>query len=280
MAPRVKSGARPTMTEPELVAALRARYGPPEHAFLEQQRSRTGYGGAITTADGLAMSLFPSRGFELIAFEIKAGKHGRKDWLREKKRPWKADEIYQHVDRWWLVAGDDQIVREGELPPTWGLAVPAPRGGLKIAVPAPKLKPRAASRPFLAAIFRNLEKAKRGMILRSEIETTLQEAQEAAREEGRQEGAGGDALRRVTGDLEELRRRVATFEKASGVEIDPWRAEEIGHAVRVVLTIGTDEALREADALARSLGRASERLAEKTKRARAQLARVDPEQTP
>jgi hypothetical protein len=263
--PVTRAAVHPTMTEPELVGALRARYGPPEHAFLEQARSRTGYGGPICTIDALAMSLFPSRGFELSAFEIKAGKSGRKDWLREKKKPTKADEIYQHVDRFWLVVGDLEIVKAGELPPTWGLLVPAKRGGLSIKVNATKLKPRPLARPFLAAIFRNLERAKRDMITRDEIADALDQARELGRREGAREAPA------ARHELEELRATVAAFKEASGLGLERWTAGDIGQAVRIVQTIGVEKALDRADHLAQSLARGLADLTQRTTDARGLL---------
>ena len=61
------------------MALLALRYAPPAYAFFEEVRAQTGYA-AGGSADGLALSLWPSRGIELHGFEVKVS---RSDWLRE-----------------------------------------------------------------------------------------------------------------------------------------------------------------------------------------------------
>jgi len=97
------------LTEAKLIVLLKERFAAPEFAFLPHVRNGTGYArGTTRTADALAMSLWPSRGLELYGFEIKSE---RRDWLRERENPEKAEEICRFCDRWWVVAG----VAEGGL---------------------------------------------------------------------------------------------------------------------------------------------------------------------
>lgn len=263
-----------TMTEPEIVSALRKRYAPQAGAFLEQVRSRTGYGGDVRTADALGMTLWPSRGLELHGMEIKVS---RGDWKRERDDPAKAEEIAQYVDRWWLVVGDERIVEDGELPPAWGLLVPGKRGQLRVKQEAPKLEAKAPSRAFLAAVFRNLEQAKRGMVPREEFAQALAEARAEAAKELRESIAEGGELRTVTRELDTLRRCVDAFEKASGVSIQEWDAGEIGEAVRIVRALGVEGAIWGAENVLRMLTSNGERLAEQIKEARAAM---DPASAP
>jgi hypothetical protein len=89
------------MTAKELTKLLSERYKGPEYAFLPQVRNQTGYGNTrdgIRTADGLALSLYPSRGIHLHGFEIKVS---RSDWLTEKAFPAKADAIGKYCHFWW-----------------------------------------------------------------------------------------------------------------------------------------------------------------------------------
>lgn len=55
---------------------------------------------------------------EILGFEVKVS---RSDWLSELKKPEKADSLARYCDRWYLVISDPKIVKDGELPPTWGL---------------------------------------------------------------------------------------------------------------------------------------------------------------
>jgi hypothetical protein len=148
-------------TEASMLALLERRYtavvrgNGPGWAFVPKVRDAAGWDGS-RTMDALAMSLWASRGRELHGHEIKVS---RSDWLRELKEPAKMGAFATLVDRWWLVVSDASIVRDGELPPTWGLMVP--RGaGLVVKVQAPKLPGHPADtgaafdRSFLAAVLR------------------------------------------------------------------------------------------------------------------------------
>ena len=127
-------------TTDEVREILRRRYASPEWAFLEEVRNQTGYQKKVERyADGVAVNLWPSRGLEVLGFEIKAR---RGDWVKELKDPSKSVEIQQYCDRWWVVAGGRNIVQPGELPPTWGLMVVHGNGGKRRLVctqEAPKL---------------------------------------------------------------------------------------------------------------------------------------------
>lgn len=139
------------MSTAELRAALRKRYAQPTWCLLEEVRDRTGFRGK-RTADAIAMATWESRGLELHGFELK---DTRSDWLRERDTPEKADPIAKYCDRWYLVASKPELVKDGELPPTWGLYVLAGDGGLREAVKAEKRKkPAAIDRGFLAAMMR------------------------------------------------------------------------------------------------------------------------------
>ena len=174
------------------------------------------------------MSLWPSRGLELHGFEVKTS---RADWVKELADPAKAEEICRFCDRWWVVAGNAEIVRPGELPPTWGLLV---LGGDKLGlkVEAPKLEALPADRLFLAALLRRAQETSADEeFLRAETEKRVKarEAELRAIFELRHQA---DARRH-----EGLRERVRAFEAASGVKIDGWQdAGAIGAAVAFVLS--------------------------------------------
>ncbi len=147
------------MNSDQLFDALRSLY-PGAHGWmlLPQVRDATGFQGG-RTADGLAMNSWPSRGLELHGFELKTF---RGDWLRELKKPAKAESIFQYCDRWWIVvpeepSGRDRlVVKPAELPSNWGLIVIDSKGRAAHAVQAPKLKPKPLERAFLAAVLRRL----------------------------------------------------------------------------------------------------------------------------
>jgi hypothetical protein len=219
---------RERLNAAELRERLRARYAPPAWALFEEVSNGTG-GYHRRSADALAMSLWPSRGLEILGFEIKAS---RADWMRERDDPAKAEEIASRCDRWWLVVGDVELVHDGELPPSWGLLVPDGKGSLRTKVEAVKLEAKELTRPFVAAILRRAHESLREMIPKSDIQAAIAAACDEREEKVRRDLAAGDTLAR---EFEELRERIAKFETASGVTLDRWSAGNIGEAVRVLL---------------------------------------------
>lgn len=111
----------PVISSALIKEALRKRYPPPEFAFFEEVRNRTGYATGVEApreryADAIALGLFPSAGLPLIGFEVKVS---RADWLRELKDATKANAVQRYCDRWYVVAPAG-TVRRDELPKGWG----------------------------------------------------------------------------------------------------------------------------------------------------------------
>ncbi len=227
--------------------ALRKKYDAPAWAIFEEVGNATGFG-TSRHADAVAMSIWPSRGLEIVGFEIKCS---RNDWMRELAQPEKADEILSYCDRWCVVASSDDIVRDGELPPTWGLLIATARGLVTKVVP-PQLKPEPLDRSFLAAILRRAHESAASLM---ESEFNRGREQGIAEAPAREEMEDDRAERR----LKELEGRVASFQTASGVKIDDWNAQNIGKAVAAVLSHHQDSAgllrdmKRRADGLVRTI---------------------------
>jgi hypothetical protein len=161
-------------SEANLFNMLRKRYAPPAWVLLPGVRDSTG-GAASRTADGIAMGTWPSRGLELMGFEIKSY---RSDWLRELKAPAKAEPIARFCDRWWILAASDETVKLEEVPTGWGLLVANGKRGLVQRKEAPVLTPTPINRRFLAAILRA---AQRHLISTDEITAAVQEARTQTR---------------------------------------------------------------------------------------------------
>lgn len=222
------------MTAREIIAALAKRHPAPAWAFLEQVRNGTGWAKEPRTADALAMSCWPSRGLELHGFEVKVS---RGDWIRELAAPAKAEEILAYCDRWWLVTPTKGVLKEGELPPTWGHMVVDGRG-TTVKTPAPPWRPQPLDRVFLAAILRKVHESHVPL-------ADLAEKLRAEFERGKDDGKG--SIEVEAGALARLREKVDVFEKASGVAIErAWEgSERIGLAVRQVLAKGPLAVLKE-----------------------------------
>lgn len=207
----------------KVVEALKAKYSPPAYAMFTEVGDGTG-GNCRRHADAVAMSIWPSRGLLLEGFEVKSS---RSDWKKELENPAKADSIFKFCDRWWVVAWESDIVRRGELPPTWGLMVLDGRG-LKVSVDAPRLEPKPITRSFLAAIFRRaVEQSVDDKVLKDQWNLGYAEGKKYFEECNEQDRKNHN----------ELYARVKKFEEASGVSIRyGWeKPEKIGEAVRYVL---------------------------------------------
>lgn len=219
------------MNLPEIHAALQSRFALPEFALMFEVRSGTGHNNNVRYADALALSLWPSRGLELIGFEVKVI---RSDWLRELKEPQKADRIGRFCDRWYVVAGAKDIVLPGELPSGWGLMVP--RGdGLSVSKEAPPLTPEPISRSFLASLMR-------AACAQSPAEGIIAQRLKAALSEqaSKLKSTYEQRARYDTSELSVLRQAVEDFERASGVSIRGWRGKKVGEAVNFIIQGGLD----------------------------------------
>jgi hypothetical protein len=240
-----------SFTEFEILKALQAKFAAPAWAFIRHARNTTGFSRQVRTADAIAMSLWPSRGLELLGFEVKVSRY---DFTRELKDPEKAEEIQQYCDRWWLAVGDAEIVHKGELPPTWGL-MELRNSKLRVIAEAPKLTAKPLNRGFLAAL------------LRCAITTTGTEAQykairESAFEDGKAKGreVAERRLQMVATEKTKLEETIAGFEKGAGLSLSAlsarFGARKVGEVVKMVLNGGIEkdlESLRGIHAIANSL---------------------------
>jgi hypothetical protein len=81
-------------------------------------------GGGQGGCDAIYVGFTSTSGRVLTGHELKVS---RADWVKEMESPGKADAWADQCHQWYLVVSDPDIVREGELPPGWGLMVPNPR---------------------------------------------------------------------------------------------------------------------------------------------------------
>lgn len=218
----------PEFATHDLYAALRKRFEPEAFALMFEVANATGARHS-RWADAVTVGLWPSRGLSIGGYELKAS---RTDWLKELKEPAKADAIGSYCHHWWLVVTDPKIVRDGELPITWGMLALTAKETLRVVKPAPLLKPQAISHEFLAALMRSACKP--------HVAATQKELQQASWK-GRQEAMEQSKreVDRAKMAHEELLRRIAEFEAASGIAIgDKWRGRDpkrTGQLVREVL---------------------------------------------
>lgn len=211
----------------DVSAALRARFCGPEWALFFEVGDATG-GRHNRWADAVAINLYPSRGLEINGFEIKVS---RGDWLRELKNPEKSAPVQRYCDRWWIVC-PPAVIAPGELPPTWGHYEIQPGGKIRQVVAAPKLTAQPVTRDFVAAMLRRASEVDSGL-----VEAAVNVEIKRLRDSDEKRIAREIELR--TSHTTELKARIDEIESVSGVQINRWcNSEEIGKAVRVVMTSG------------------------------------------
>ena len=213
----------------QVINALRNKYPSSAYAFLTQVGNSTGWE-CNRWADVIVMSLWPSRGLEIIGFEIKVS---RQDWVKELKHPDKADTIANYCDSWYLVLGDEEILQFGELPMGWGLMVPQTKKTLKVATESKRsIKPKLIDKNFLASILRQTSKQ---LTKSSELRREYNSGYSAGIEEGKERLKY--SVESKTDQIQTLKNEIKDFENASGVDITDWRhnSSKIGDAVKIVL---------------------------------------------
>ena len=184
-------------------AILRQRFAPPEWVLMEELAPKTG--GGTGYADAVAMNLWKSRGYAVGGMEIKVH---RGDWLRELKKPAKAEDVFRYCNTWTVVALPG-VVQAGEVPVTWGLTE-VQGGRLVEVVKAPALTPDPLDRPFVASLMRRgFAQIDKLAELRQRRTITDMQAQIEARITAEVE--------RRTHRYEDLKKAVAEWEAATGL---------------------------------------------------------------
>jgi hypothetical protein len=216
------------MRTAEVNAALRARFCAPEWAIFFEVGDATG-AQHRRWADAVAMNLYPSRGLEIQGFEVKVS---RSDWTKELKSPDKSGPVQQYCDRWWIVTPAG-IVKDGELPPTWGHYEVSEGGKIRQVVAAPKLESIPVSRAFVASIMRRASSADE-----ETVNAMVFKQVELAREHDRRQI--DREIESRSQQLKELREQIREFEEASGIKISNRYSggKELGKAVKLVMASG------------------------------------------
>ncbi len=215
------------VTEDDVLAALERRYGAPFYCFFPHFRDATGFQ-ASRTADGLAMSLYKSRGLAIMGFEVKVS---RGDWLSELKQPEKAEAVLEYCDSWWIVTPKD-VIQPGEVPKSWGW-LEFKGGKLFGRKEAEQLTPKPISRFFLASMIQRAAKleASSNVVSRDLAHKWVVDA----RVEGRK--GAEDQVKTAERKVEQLREALRKFEEVSGIRINEWSQGDSAAAVAMVMKL-------------------------------------------
>lgn len=210
-------------SEKEMTQFLAKHFAPPHYAFLSQVRNGTGFARKTTrTADGLAMSLWPSRGIHLNGIEIKVS---HSDFVSEIRNPEKAEDIARFCHYWWICAPNVKVAPVAELPANWGLLVLDDAGEKLVVEKAAVFNPNAAAPDWLmlASILRNAAEASIPLASlaqwKSDVESKVRLAEQDARK--RELDRLGEKAKELIAKEEKLR---AVFSDYSSWDIDGFVA--------------------------------------------------------
>lgn len=188
-------------------AAMRQRFCPPEWALFFEVGDATG-GRHKRWADAVAMNLYPSRGLAICGFEFKVS---RGDWLRELKDPAKSAPVQQYCNTWAIVTPPG-LVKDGELPPTWGLYELDPGGKLRQKVASPTLQHIPVTREFVAAMLRRASEVDHGEVRKLvDIEVTRQRAQDTSNNQRE--------IERRTQNIGPVMKRIEEIKSLCGIDL-------------------------------------------------------------
>lgn len=225
-----------TDNKPNVWELLRKKYPANEYVLMEEVSDAAGFNRS-NSADFISYCLWPSRGLQINGIELKSF---RSDWLRELKKPDKAENIFKYCDYFWLLTTDFTIAKLEEIPETWGWMYIQGKS-VKIAKQAPKLNPLPLSKGFVAAMLKRAD-SKDGFIRKDSISDKIKEAEENAIEISKRDF--GYKIKQA----EEYISIIKDFEKESGIEFNRWTHYEpakIGKAVKFIHDGGTNQLVKE-----------------------------------
>lgn len=219
-----------TGTKASALELLRRRYPAPAYVFLAEVSNATGFN-AIRHADGLAVSIWPSRGLHFIGFEIKSA---RGDWIKELNSPEKAEIIAKYCHYWWLVCESDAVAAADEIPATWGHMVV--KDGKLVTLKEPALMtPAPPTVSFIAAVIRRWAEH---MVPKALLEAEINRGRVAIQEQAQE--TRSHELTKALEEKTRLRKVIADFEANSGIRLDAgefmnYQLPAIGQAVKAIM---------------------------------------------
>lgn len=218
--------------EKSVYEILRNRYPVAEYSLLQEVSDKAGFYRS-RSADFIIMSLWPSRGLGLTGIELKSS---RADWLSEKKKPEKAENIFQYCDYFYLLTSGDNIAHIEEIPETWGwLNI---KGGRIMTVKeSPKLNPVNISRHFLAALLKRA--SDKSNYTRTD---SIQHRIDAAKEEGINQSKR--EVEQLKSKLDDAKKIMSEFSDSYGIDLKyvGYRksSKDIGAALQFIMKGGVD----------------------------------------
>lgn len=263
------------MRADDLCRRIAVRFAAPEYATAFEVRNATGFNRQPRYADAIAFSLFPSRGLTIHGMEVKVA---RSDWVKELKTPHKAEAIAGHCDYWSLVVSEPDIIKEGELPSTWGLMIPDPKGGgLRTVKAAKELRPlgkNGVDRGFVFSLMRNFTER---CVPKSQLDKLV--AERAASSRDYQIDSAKRDADNWKQSHDKLMASVETFQKKTGIHIHAgqWDFENHCDAAAKLIWIlrngGPEKLIEQFEYTAKNVAHLHEQIQENLTNIKAELAK-------
>lgn len=218
--------------EQRLLEHIRRLY--PSREYLVLRHIRSGSGNNARIADALAIGLWRSRNVQVHGFEMKSS---RTSWEQDLRIPAKAEEIAQYCHYWWVVAGNDSMVRESELPEGWGLYAVIEKE-LRVLVQAKELNPKPLAADFMAYLIRGAIDQQTAALTDDERDSQYKMGYEKGFDDGSSESKKGDsaAIEALTERLHDALKSTKELEKVLGVRferLDKDGARLLGNLIRM-----------------------------------------------
>lgn len=218
--PSKKKKGRVAFTTPQVEKLIAARWSEAgEHVVMFDCPNQVGMK-QKRRCDVVAVSMWQKSGYLINGMEIKVS---RSDWLRELKQTSKADIFLNQCDRWWLVTGHVDVALPEEIPDCWGW-MNATEHGLRILRPA-KVLDSTLSKEIMRRdwAYALIQRAAR-QATKDTPEFTAQVEERVAFERKHLEEHFARLAKDPWADrYAEIKLRLDTFQKVSGIELDSWR---------------------------------------------------------
>lgn len=200
-------------TEWDVQQKLMKLFPHPAYVYLPQVKNQTGIQGKERYADGIAFSVWPSRGLHVYGFEIKCSKS---DLKKELADPEKAEEFARVCDYWYVAIANEKIVDGLIVPHKWGI-ITCQGKTAKITRKATKQDSEPIGKALLFSIMRRLYEVRMPSIL---MNKEIQESYARGKEDGRKLEKNKYSMPRETYQrLTNLEDAVDKFERITGINI-------------------------------------------------------------
>lgn len=197
------------VTADDIRKALEIAYPLPEWTLMFEVGNGTG-ANLRRHADGVALNMYPSRGYEVRGFEIKVS---RSDLQHEIAHAAKAEEVCQYCDTWFLVVPKG-LTKDIQIPLPWGI-IEYQEGKLRIKKQAEKLNREDMPMQFIAGMIRARERT-----FHKQFAEKLEDEIKLRKENWKKGNAW--ELERIKAENKSVSKKLAEVKEKTGIDLLGW----------------------------------------------------------